>query len=246
VVPIKNLTVATGILTFALACFSPVAGIQQGQTAEKTNADAMVKKYSAGVEAVRAFFVATLMARQGYHTQDPLLLLSSASMLKRMPTRPMDEEPSMTVEAGAAGEAKEQEPEEKKGRSLKVEELIQAARDLSGEDQLLKSLADRIAQQSSRGAVVGPEAGSYRADALTTTTFTVTFKPGEQATVVVMGDGDTDLDLIVYDENNNLITQDTDSGDQCLVTWTPRWQGNFKIVVKNLGFVYNQYAIAHN
>jgi hypothetical protein len=94
--------------------------------------------------------------------------------------------------------------------------------------------------------VVGPEAGSYRADALTTTTFTVTFKPGEQATVVVMGDGDTDLDLIVYDENNNLITQDTDSGDQCLVTWTPRWQGNFKIVVKNLGFVYNQYAIAHN
>ena len=65
----------------------------------------------------------------------------------------------------------------------------------------------------------------------------------EEAYVWVSGDGDTDLDLFIYDENGNLIDSDTDEGDTCLCTFTPKWTGKFTIKVKNLGGVYNKYTI---
>lgn len=77
----------------------------------------------------------------------------------------------------------------------------------------------------------------------TTDVYTRYFYAGETAFVYVNGDGDTDLDLYVYDENGNLVDSDTDSGDTCLCTFTPKWYGKFKIKVKNLGSVYNKYTI---
>jgi GPH family glycoside/pentoside/hexuronide:cation symporter len=43
------------------------------------------------------------------------------------------------------------------------------------------------------------------------------------------------LPFIMYDENDNLIESDTDNLDTCVCTWTPKWTGEFKIKVKNLG-----------
>ena len=65
----------------------------------------------------------------------------------------------------------------------------------------------------------------------------------ELAMVTVHGDGDTDLDLYVYDENGNCVASDTSLGDQCVVTWTPRWTGSFTIRVVNRGFLPNNYTI---
>jgi hypothetical protein len=76
-----------------------------------------------------------------------------------------------------------------------------------------------------------------------TDVYTVTFRGGERATVTVRGDGDTDLDLYVYDENGNLIVKDDDHTDNCVVSFTPKWTGPFKIRVVNRGNVYNQYTI---
>ncbi len=72
----------------------------------------------------------------------------------------------------------------------------------------------------------------------------VTLAAGEQTLVAVVGDGDTDLDLYVYDENGHLIGSDTDRTDRCLVTLRPKWTGVFRIEVCNLGYVQNRYAIA--
>ena len=73
--------------------------------------------------------------------------------------------------------------------------------------------------------------------------YTHRFYAGETVYIYVNGDGDTDLDLYVYDENGNLIDSDTDYGDTCLCSFTPRWTGRFTIKVKNLGNVYNRYKI---
>ena len=73
--------------------------------------------------------------------------------------------------------------------------------------------------------------------------YTYRFYAGESVYIYVKGDGDTDLDLYVYDENGNLIDSDTDIGDTCLCTFTPKWTGRFTIKVKNLGRVYNRYQI---
>jgi hypothetical protein len=80
-------------------------------------------------------------------------------------------------------------------------------------------------------------------DALGTDSFQATFRGGELAIVMVRGDGDTDLDLYVYDEAGKLVASDTDLTDQCVVTWVPRWTGRFIIRVVNRGYVSNLYRI---
>ncbi len=82
-----------------------------------------------------------------------------------------------------------------------------------------------------------------RVEAHSTDRYTERFYAGESVYIYVRGDGDTDLDLYVYDENGNLIDSDTDSGDTCLCSFTPKWTGRFTIKVKNLGAVYNRYYI---
>ena len=79
-----------------------------------------------------------------------------------------------------------------------------------------------------------------------TDTYNVYFVGGVEAEVAVIGDGDTDLDLYIYDENGNLIVSDTDSTDDCYVSWTPKWSGYFKIKIKNLGYVSNCYTLLTN
>ena len=84
----------------------------------------------------------------------------------------------------------------------------------------------------------------HRVEAQSNDYFTLNFRGGEQAVVAIEGDGDTDLDLYVYDENGNLIVSDTGSSDSCRVYFTPRWTGAFRIVVVNRGYVHNVYEIA--
>ena len=60
--------------------------------------------------------------------------------------------------------------------------------------------------------------------------------------VFVSGDGDTDLDVYVYDEDGNLVASD----DECCeggIAWTPCRIGKFTIKVINRGSVYNCYTI---
>jgi hypothetical protein len=96
-------------------------------------------------------------------------------------------------------------------------------------------------------AQAGPIRGNVyqndRANAHSTVTYNEVFVGGSAAFVRVVGDGDTDLDLFVYDENGNLIVSDTDYSDQPYVTFTPAWTGPFRIVVQNRGNVYNDYTI---
>lgn len=83
-----------------------------------------------------------------------------------------------------------------------------------------------------------------RVSAYSTDEYVVFFKAGMEVCVLVEGDGDTDLDLYVYDENGNLVDKDIDELDTCVCSWTPKWSGKFTIKVKNLGSVYNQYTIS--
>ena len=82
--------------------------------------------------------------------------------------------------------------------------------------------------------------------AKTTDVYKVYFSSSQRAEVLVIGDGDTDLDLYVYDENGNLIEYDTDTGDDCYASWTPKWSGYFRIKIKNLGNVPNRYMMLTN
>ncbi len=96
------------------------------------------------------------------------------------------------------------------------------------------------------GRVGGAGQTTTRVEAYDTDVFEIDFRGGETALVVLRGDGDTDLDLFVYDENDNLVAVDDDSTDQCVARWTPRWTGTFRVEVRNLGDVFNRYTIRSN
>jgi hypothetical protein len=80
-------------------------------------------------------------------------------------------------------------------------------------------------------------------DAFSRNSYREAFYGGELARVRVVGDGDTDLDVYVLDENGNLIASDTGPTDVCSVVWQPRWTGPFIIRVVNCGDVYNRFTI---
>ena len=100
-----------------------------------------------------------------------------------------------------------------------------------------------IAAPALAGSVSGPQVASTQVLAQSTDSFAATFRGGESTTVAISGDGDTDLDLYVYDENGNLVASDLGSSDQAVVTFTPAWTGGFRIEVKNRGYVYNEYVL---
>lgn len=97
------------------------------------------------------------------------------------------------------------------------------------------------------GAVGGPKEPLTSARAFARDQFrSITFRAGEDAIVTVDGNGDTDLDLYIYDENGRLVGKDDDGTDFCIVTFNPRWTGPFTVVVRNRGNVYNQYRLRTN
>ena len=75
-------------------------------------------------------------------------------------------------------------------------------------------------------------------------TWTVRCHAGEVTRVIVRGDGDTDLDLYVYDQNGNLITSDPDYSDQCIVQFQPYVTSTFTIKIVNRGGLSNRYSLS--
>ena len=90
------------------------------------------------------------------------------------------------------------------------------------------------------------EAGDTTEDIIyanSTETYTMYCRAGVESSVLVIGDGDTDLDLYIYDENGNLVDSTTDEWGACLCEWTPRRSGTFTIKIRNWGDVYNRCTI---
>ena len=79
-------------------------------------------------------------------------------------------------------------------------------------------------------------------------TYNMRFIGGANATIRLQGDGD-DIELYVYDENNNLITKDAGgSNTNRNVSFRPKWTGSFRIVIVNpsSSVSYVDYTITTN
>lgn len=123
--------------------------------------------------------------------------------------------------------------------------LADAKKFARSDKTLLARIAD-VEKIKTRGAVGGAKRNLEQVKAKATDFYKVDFKGGEQGIVIISGDGSTDLDLYIYDEKGNLVASDTDGMDDCNVRFYPKWTGTFQIRVKNLGKVYNRYAMVTN
>jgi len=173
--------------------------------------------------------------------RSPEALATAAQILGSMGAVATPREKTVTEGEGQDGE--------KTGPELQLDAAALLAEAVALANELkLKNLAKHLGTLTAgtRGAVGGPKYTVERVNAYDTDYYVLTFAGLSTATVAISGDGDTDLDLRVYDENGNQIASDVGSTDDASVTWTPAWTGAFRIEVKNLGGVYNQYVIVTN
>lgn len=193
---------------------------------------------------VQAIMLAKKNAAVGYETQNPLFLLSAAQLLIDYPgaeiefvsveeTEPVDTEAkgSVDVELDAV---------------KLLEDAVLYAQGNPAVMEMAENLKLQAEQTLTRGAVGGPYYVIRRVEKYGTNRYTASFRAGELAEVAIIGDGDTDMDLYVFDSNGSLIEYDEDYTDQCYVSWVPRWTGEYTIAVKNLGSVYNRFVLITN
>jgi len=183
------------------------------------------------------------LAKYGYANNSAIALIQAAEMINASQPR------SLETKETKEGEKKADVGEKTSKVSLEVSTLIADAKALAGEDAKILAIIEGVEQEiaaPTRGRTAGPGRASRKVWGESYITDYVTFDGGYLAEVGVIGDGDTDLDLYVYDENGNAIESDTDYSGDCYVSWVPRRTGTFIIKVLNRGKVYNNYILVTN
>ncbi|MBE9079884.1 hypothetical protein IQ241_21745 [Romeria aff. gracilis LEGE 07310] len=192
-----------------------------------------------------------LLAQQlidyGQQNQDAMALVTAARILLDNPAQAGEFE---SIEAADAPEAIEDKAESS-SPVLDPETVLALAREIAGDDADLLSLIEmeqgRVGNSGgTRGRVGGPTYHEDRVLAYSRDSYRLTFRSNSAARIGVSGDGDTDLDCYLYDENGSLILYDEGYSDECRLSWTPRWTGNYRLEIRNLGGVYNNYVLLTN
>ena len=192
-------------------------------------------------EAIVSFELAGQIIRYGYANESPMALLNGAEII--LSINPTDLKIVKEEKTGTPDHGK------KEGKiEFDVKKILADAKQMMNGDKSLLALADNIEKRigSSRGATGGASSIAATVYANSFISWTVNFVGGVRACVAVVGDGDTDLDLYIYDQNGNLIAKDDGYSDSCIVEWYPKWTGSFLIKVVNRGSVYNTFGIATN
>ena len=192
--------------------------------------------------AVSALRLASDLVKYGYAQQSALPLVDALQIIAENPTQPMNAERQGT-EVAENGEGKNGKV------TLDFATIAASAKEFAdGDETILKLIAqvEADSQSNHRGAVNGPREACYAVAANGVDTYELSFVKGYLAEIGVAGDGDTDLDLYVYDSNGNPIAADTSYSGDCYVNWVPAWTGRYIIKVVNRGPIYNRYVIVTN
>lgn len=194
-------------------------------------------------ESLAAVKLANQVLRYGYENKSTLALLDALQIFSENPTQALN----ATKKGDAVDESKVD------GKKAKVafdyETVLADSKAFADGDPNLLALIDNIdaeAKGAQRGNINGPSRDYAAVNGNSYMDYTASFIANELAEVLVSGDGDTDLDLYVYDSNGNLIAQDTDYSDDCYVRWVPAWTGRYTIRIVNRGPVYNRFVILTN
>ncbi|GAA5184539.1 hypothetical protein GCM10025771_38830 [Niveibacterium umoris] len=227
------MTISRKLVIAALSCCFAVTAMAASQ--KKPNLNSAKAAPTPATAAVDKIATAHALVRYGNANGDPLALITAAKIIKE----------AGTVESPAKRTGGK--PGADKGRpdGYSPDVILAHARELAAGRPDIIALADDVAKTGSRGRDRGPGrihtvVGSGEVDS-----FDVVFTGGEPARILVSGDGDSDLDLYVYDENGNLICKDDDNSDDMVCGFTPAWTGKFNVRVRNRG-IANEYVLITN
>lgn len=195
---------------------------------------------SPSLDALNEALLADRLAAVGDRTKDALLLIAAARIKQRIG--------ESDVTRKLAGKAADAAASDRKGdaRRTNVTSLLARARDYAGGRKDLIALADDVAKSGVRGRVGGVSRTEHIIRGGAEYSVTHTFRGGEPAGVAIRGDGDTDLDLFIYDASGKRLCGADGPLDEEICRWRPADTSEFRIVIKNLGGVSNSYRLWTN
>ncbi len=197
-------------------------------------------KPAATSPAVNFVETAAELASYGLRESDPVALVAAARILVQQGATPS----SSAALDGAPADV-DTDAKDTPAVAFTPQGLLGAARTMAEGNDEVTALIDATASTmgQARGRADGPGTFNGRVAARGTASWNLgNFVGGEAAEVRVRGDGDTDLDCYVYDQNGNLVDSDTDTTDYCILRWAPQWTGPFALRIRNLGSVWNAYV----
>lgn len=192
-------------------------------------------------ETAELLSTAGKLVKYGYQTKTAMPLIQAIEIYNRLG---VTTETEAKVKTSTSDSVVDTPAEKASVVSFDVAQLAADATKYADGDKNLLALIKTAG--GTRGRVPGPIRHYDSVNGNSTDRYNITFRGGEYAMVAVSGDGDTDLDLYVYDNNGNFIGSDTDYSDDCIVTFTPRWTGNFIVKIVNRGRIYNNYVLVTN
>lgn len=205
------------------------------------NVDRNSRSSSPQTQAVATAAMASQLRAYGDRNKDPMALISAARILQEVGVRDEPRKPTTKADKPAAtGMA------QPAARDDSVAGILARAKEYAKGRADLIALANEVEKSTTRGRTGGPAGTVTNVQANSRDTFDISFRGGEPALVAISGDGDTDLDLLVYDENGRLICRADGFTDDEICRWTPAWTATFRVVVVNLGRVYNRYRLWTN
>lgn len=245
----KIITAACLVASLAV----PVAA-QTAVEPVEANADPAAANGATGPVALTE--AALAVAEFGRAKSDPTILVGAARALQLIGGRPGE------GEAGETGAVKTDKPgaatatrastdkpapaEVAAPRDLAAELLDEARLLARGDATVLAAIAAAEEGSTKGSAIRGPGFYDRTIEAESYLDITERFRGGALAEVALRGDGDTDLDLEIYDANGNLICESTSFSDREYCRFMPRRTGAFTIRVLNYGDVWNDARITTN
>lgn len=186
--------------------------------------------------------LANQLANYGYKTFSATALIEAAKIISSINTQELKYD-SYKQESKTGNQTPKPSEE-----GYDLESILAAAKKYAdGDMQLLSAITDiEKGSLATRGRVGGPGKNYSYVVGNSTDTYEVSFIEGKLAEIALEGDGDTDLDLYVYDSNGNLIAQDEDYTDKCYVSWVPKWTGRYIVKIVNRGPISNNYIMLTN
>ena len=225
---------SVALLAFAMAAAAADAPGKQG-----ANADPAKRGMSPRTEAVAQAALADQIARHADRTKDVLAMIAAARLLGQVSPRTVKHD--MKTE-GAAKPASSGEPY----RDTTVAGMLARAKQYAGGRNDLNGVIEEVARFVAKGREDGPARVVSRIQGGSIDIYAVSFNGNEPAMAAITGEGSTDLDLFVEDEKGNQICRSTSAVDDEICRWTPRWNGVFRIRVRNIGNVPNEYRLWSN
>ncbi|WP_296816027.1 hypothetical protein [Brevundimonas sp.] len=213
-----------------------------GQETRSANAEAGPATAPPEARAVDQLVTAARLADWGRRNGDSQALIVAARIIGEIPLRPD------TIEGRSEGG---QPSERADPGQPSIQGLLDRARTLADGDGDTLDQIDAARAAAARGVVNsafgrGPIYAVRDIEAQATYWFRLDARGGEVLRVAAVGDGDTDIDMIIRDEFGEEVCRDTAYDHYPVCTFVPAFSGRFRVDIINRGRVWTRTQILSN